>query len=311
MKPITLYTGALGLNDKLDPQRLISGSLREAPGFIELSQATDVSIDDRGLVSRRSGSTQVTAGNFHSLFCDNGTAFVIEERTEDAAIMRINADHTLTGIRSGLTKNKRMAWCQVQDATFYSNTVHIGVIRNSVSATWAVSTYNGPDSSESFASSIPLATHIGHRNGILGLAVGNVVFFNHLPYLFGLFSLARGFVQFESAVKMVKPVAGGWFISDAKNTWFFKGDTPLNFSQQLAANYPAHEWGDATEYPLAADMGIDAQGVVALWSSTEGICAGMPDGSLINLTHDKVTTPTATTAASLVFDRQKLIVCGE
>lgn len=300
-----LFSSVSGINTQVDPTRIKYDSRK---GIADLAYAVDVSIDDTGLISSRKGHGAVAqTGVFHSLFCDGGDAYIVQDRTSDAAVLQVGTDLSVSGVRSSLTKAARMAWVQVNDATFYANGHENGVIRSGTSGSWPVDSYNGPDSSEDFQAA-PVGTHLGHRNGIMGIAVGNVVWFNHLPYVFGLFNLKSGFVQFETDVRMVKPVAGGWFISDSKTTWFFQGDHPRNFVQVRAATYPAIEWGEAIDCPMARDIGIDANGVAAIWASEQGVCAGLADGSLVNMTTAKLDMPVATVAASLVYDKSNVLV---
>ena len=67
VKPITLFSSAAGLNTKFDPQRLLFGT-KDDPGFVELSQAVNVSIDDRGLIEQRQGLSTVQSGYYSALF---------------------------------------------------------------------------------------------------------------------------------------------------------------------------------------------------------------------------------------------------
>ena len=163
-KPITLYNGSSGLNTVLDPQRLSQGS-KDRPGIIELSQAVNVSIDDRGLVTLRNGYTEAVEGEFHSLFCDGGDCFVVQENASDAAIMRVRDDHSIVLVRSGLSKGLRMCFAQANTDTFYSNGVQNGFIRNGVNYPWPVQTYRGPDADVDFATSVPVANHIAFLQG--------------------------------------------------------------------------------------------------------------------------------------------------
>ena len=295
-KPITLYSSTAGLNTRLDPERLLFG-IKDNPGLVELAQAVNVSIDDRGLVTLRNGDSLLLAGNFHSGFCDGGDCFAVEERTSDAAIVRIVSvsPFTTAGVRSGLTKNKRMAWGQSNTDTFYSNGVQNGYIRGGVSSAWPVGSYTGPDADLQFDSAAPLADHIAFiQGGKLILAVGSALFINHEPFQYGLFSKRKGYIGFESDVTMLCPVDAGFFASDGKATWFFrKMEGWYAYKQERVEDAPVIAGSLAYDRVQLRGIGMEGNGFGRIWCSAEGVCLGTDEGTLINLTKEAVVYPTA------------------
>lgn len=288
-KIITLYSGSIGLNIKLDPQRL-----SQEEDKIEFSQAVNASIDDRGLVTLRNGNILLTTGAFHSLFCFGGDCFVIQERSTDAAIMRVNSDFTLTGIRSSLTKNLRMTWSGVNGDTFYSNGTQNGFIRAGISSAWPANTYIGPTADMQFTSVAPIANHMAFiQGGKCILARGKDVFINHEAFKYGLFSLRYGAIGFESNVTMLCPVQSGFFASDGSSTWFFRQlEEWYHYKQELVDNASVIEGSLAHDRVMLRDIGFDVNGFGRVWASMSGICLGMDDGTMINLTKEKVKYPT-------------------
>jgi hypothetical protein len=290
VEPITLFDGAVGLNTVLDPQRLSHGT-RETPNYIELAEAVNVSIDDRGLVSLRKGDQLAQAGSFHSLFCDGGDCFVIQERTSDAVIMQVNPNMTLTGIRSGLAKNRRTSFTQANNDTFYANGAQNGFIRGGVSSPWPVDTYHGPETNLSFVAA-PVGNHVAFKpGGLMLIGAGPVLWINHEPFSFGMFNQRSGFVQFGSDIRMICPVAAGVFVSDSEQTWFLRGQSWFDFVQERVDTAPAIEWSLAHDRIALRDTGIDASGFGRFWASTDGVCIGLDDGSIINLTKEKINYP--------------------
>lgn len=304
VKPITLYSAAVGLNTRLDPQRLTQG-VKDHPGLVELSQAVNVSIDDRGLVSLRNGDTLAQAGDFQSLFSSGRDCFVVEERDSDAAIMRAASlsPVVLEGVRSGLTKGRRIAWCQVNDDTFYGNGLQHGFIRSGVSHPWPAGTYTGPDADISFETSAPVAEHIGFRpGGQMLLAEGPAVWINHLPFQFGLFSKRHGYIGFDSDLTMLAVVRDGFFASDAHRTWFFrKGEGWYTYRQDIAENAPALLGSLAHDPVPLREIGVDGEGFGRIWASTRGVCLGTDDGRLINLTEEKINYPAGYTRGACLL----------
>jgi len=308
-----LYRGTIGLNNKLDPERIFHGS-KERPNIIELAIAKDVSIDDSGMVQMRKGIVLGVAGSYHSLFCDDGgDCFVVRENTTDATIHKVTISGTTvslsSAIVSGLAKGQRVAFVQANDLTMWGNGSVCGIIQSGINGTWSVDAYNGPDQNVSFLSIVPVANHLGYdRAGTLAIARANVIFFNYLAFVFGLFSSGRGWVQFPTNVRMVKSVESGWFVSDQKRTYFERGINWSDINERVVAEYPAHEWSCAHELIAATDLELDMDGSCAIWSSPLGIVAGLPTGSIINLTKEKIKYPTAyDRAACLIYDNRKII----
>jgi hypothetical protein len=132
--------------------------------------------------------------------------------------------------------------------------------------------------------------HLAYFNTRWYISVDSVLWVSE-PYAPGLFDKARGFIQFDSHIRMIKPVDTGIFISDSNNTWFFAGKDYTDFEQRLVAPYPALEWSEAIDYINAADLGLEIVGRCALWGSQEGAIIGSPDGRAINITEDKIVYP--------------------
>ena len=308
---VTLYSGASGLNTVLDPQRLSQGG-KDDQGTIELAQAVNVWIDDRGLVTLRTGDTLVQAGEFHSLFCDGGDCFVVQDGAVSGTLHRVLVSEAgvvslSAPIRLDMIRGARLSYAQVGHLTFYTNGTQHGIITGGVDGVWGVDTYQGPEEI-SFLSSVPVGNHLGYDGaGTLAVAKGSVVLFNYLLFSFGLFSEAKGWVQLASNVRMVRFVETGWFISDQQRTYFFRGFNWNTFIESVVVEYPAHEWSCANARILAADVGLDMQGHCSVWSSPRGICLGTPNGTVINLTESRVDYPRAyERAACLIYDNKKI-----
>lgn len=307
MPLITLYKGSSGLNTVLDPKSINSNA---EENLIEFSQAVNISIDDRGLVTLRNGSILIKSGEYHSIFCNNGNCFIIEERVNDAAIVRLNGDGTTTGIRSSLAKGLRMAWCQSGEDTFYSNGMQNGFIRAEVSNEWPVNTNSNPDDDRQFLTEIPKASHIAIRqHGQILLAFDNIILANDFPFMYGLFCLRSGVIAaFESNVTMLISVDDGFYVSDGKNIWFFRQmEGWYNYKQELIENAPALVGSVAIDRIRLTDAGIDSPGYGAVWASTKGICIGTDNGQANNLTEAKIMYPDGYTLGACLIKNHTVI----
>lgn len=296
MPVIDLFTSASGLNTTVDPVRLKYNS---EVGISDLATAVNITIDNTGRISRRLGWNLKEAGEFHSLWCDGGDCFVIKETETYASIMQVLPDLSVYGVRAYLTKDKQMSWVDVNGVTYYSNTFQNGFIKNGISDAWSIGTYTGPDTSRSFTS-VPLGSHLTFYKGRIVIAMGSTLWFTE-PNSPGLVDSVRGFWNFASDILMVKDVEDGLFVSDSNATYFLRGSSPHDFVQDRVATYPAHKWSVCTDKIEIDDLELNEDGLGVLWSSSKGICIGLPSGRIRNLTKERLNLPKAyTKGASLL-----------
>lgn len=311
--------GTVGLNTRLDPERIQQGS-RDNGYTIELARAANISIDDRGLASLRWGYGDGVEGDFHSLFCDGGDCFAVQERESDAAIVRVTSVSPLTiapaPVRTGLTKNKRMGWCQVNYDTFYGNGVQNGYIRSGANYAWPVGSYTGPTIDAQFEASAPVAEHIAVVPWMqMALAVGPVVFLNHGPpsFQFGLYSKRMGAIGFDSNITMLCSVQAGFFASDSNRTWLLRkvGEGWYDYRQELVEDAPAIVGRLAHGRVRLKSMGIEAEGFARVWVSKKGVCFGLDDGTFINRTEGTVDGPNGSTLGACLITLDRVISTGD
>lgn len=285
-KPITIFTGATGLNIVEDPVRLP----RQKDGTSDLQAAVNVSIDQSLRVNSRRGVSQLQSGAFHSLFCDRGDGFVVK----GDSLFQVAADGSLRGVRSGLTEGARMDFSQVGDRTYYVNGFELGYVVGGTSYTWGKGEYAGPDTNRVFSGPVP-GNHLTEFAGRMLISEGSVIWVSEL-YDFGLYDKAERFVQFNTKVLMMKPVDAGLFVSTERFTYFLEGLSPTQWKPWKLAGYPAVEWSDAIDYVNSVDLGFEQSGLCPLWASPEGAIMGLPTGQIINLNKDKVIYPEAVKA---------------
>lgn len=279
MDSIVIFKGTTGLNTVNDPVRLPDG---------DVAEIVNLRIDQSGRPSKRVGQTLIQSGVFHSLYCADGDCFIAKDRDTDTAIYQVGNDGTLVGIRSGLSKNKHIAFKQYGTKTYYCNGLQSGIIENGISSSWEVGEYQGVTTDRSF--SIPEnMEHIEIHSGRIFASAGPVLWWSEL-FRFDLFDQARSLVQFHTNIRMIKSVAGGLFVSTERNTYFLSGNKPTEFTLIKTANFPAIEWSDAIEYVDGANIGFDP-GLCALWVSIEGAILGFPTGQILNLTKEKIIYP--------------------
>lgn len=291
----------LGLNSKDDPAVLISNQ-----GDTALAVAVNVRITRQGLLEQRQGYEVKRPGTYHSLFVHRD-AYCIKEEASSGSIFRIAADFSEQGIRANLTKDARMDWAKVDKAVFYCNGYQNGFILDGASFPWPVGIYNGPDTSEAFTQ-MPVGTHLAHRNGIIGVSVGDSVYFNNLPFSYGLVSPRRGHFRFSSRVLMIVACDAGFFVSDEHSMYLLIGNTPDDFELKKLESGPAVEWSNThSTFDGTVLKKLNVQGACSAWLSTKGICVGLPDGSVRNLTEAYVDVPIKLAGATVISPSNTLI----
>ena len=295
--PLTIFTGTPGLNNRVDPVRL---KIDRETGIAELAQAINITIDDTGRPSRRLGASLLAAGGFHSMFCDGGDCFVVQDHALESAIYQLSTAHTLAGVRSGLTKGLRFGWCQVGTDTYYSNTQQNGIITAGVSRAWAAQAHVGAPTTRQF-SAPPLGSHLAHFAGRMWIASGSVLYYSE-PFAYGKYDLARCFIWFGTDITLVKPVKDGLFVSDSNRTFFLAGTNPKEFDQRTVLDTPAHAYSAAFGYIDGADLGLPGAGPCAVWSCDEGLCVGTQSGELRVITKDRLIYPTGSRGATVFYN---------
>lgn len=121
------------------------------------------------------------------------------------------------------------------------------------------------------------------------IAAGNLVYYS-AP--FGL-EWFRGdqFWAFDSAVTMIAPAEDGLYIGTQTQTLWMAGLSPSDMTVVQRHDQGAVK-GSQTFLPIMAIKDQQGEHLAPAWLSTEGLCAGLPGGILLNLTEQwKFTAP--------------------
>jgi len=297
IKPKTLFAGLSGLNTKIDPVRIMYDP---ETGIGELQEAVNVDIDDSGMISRRKGQMDISLDAFDDVFCDKGDCYAVKNRASDTAIYQLSADMvTLTGVWAGLAKGARISFCQVGDKSFYSNGYQSGYFEAGIRYPWPTLTPDGVETTREFFQA-PIGTIIGHYDGHMLMVQGNVVWITE-RYEYGKVRMAKNFWQMGTDITMMKPVAGGIWLSDQQQTGFVSGDGYISgFGFNKKSSFPAHERSANIELVDLSQSAFEVPGLSAVWSCDAGLCIGTEQGQLIVATGAKLVYPTGGSGATVV-----------
>jgi len=291
----------LGVNNRVLPSRL---AYDIETGEVDLAEAVNCDIDDSRQITRRLGSSQISSVISHSAFCNKGDCFFVQDRTSDAAIYRLGDDFiSYAGVRSGLTKGNRVAFCQVGDKTYYTNQVQTGVITDGVSAAWPdQSAHVGAATTREFYPA-PAGKHLEYWMGRMWISVGSVIYASE-PFAVGKYAMARCFFQFGANVVMMKAVEGGMWVSTAEEIGFISRADDFKSLQWVGkdSRKPAHEWSVCHELVDLSKTALQIPGESAVWSSDDGVCVGKENGQLEVITEERLLYPASAEGATVVSD---------
>jgi hypothetical protein len=290
-KQYLLLSGSTGLSTRVDTTRI---PYDPEAGVQALAQAVNVDIDDTGRVRRRQGFSELQAGSFHSLFCQGGHCLVIQEHTSTAALYRVSQDGVLTGIRSGLTKGRRMSFHSVNSQIYYSNGIETGIYDESTGASspWAKNAnivdairvdregYDPPPA-RNIAS-------IGAFMLISDASSPSVLWWSD-PLNFSSFNLDDGHIDLAHPVTMLKAVRDGVWVGTDRETLFISGVTPGEWGIARRIPYGVNAFSGTHEPVSAVRLGLEhSEGEGFLWLSDRGVCWGGNGGQYVELGHEAV-----------------------
>lgn len=286
----TIYSGGIGINNKVVPHRL---PFDQKTGVAAFESATDVLIDKTGEVVSLRGTSKVQDGSFHSFFRASNGFYVVKNRDSDSALYKAIPDATgeltLSGIRSGLTNNAKISFVELNGEYLYCNGYQNGILSQDVSSPWPVNVWKGPETSKPMLPT-PVGSHIDLLSGRILVSVDNELIFTEYGRP-GLIDGVDNNRLFESKILMICAVETGVYVSDEKAIFFLQGNNPHKWKMRKVLDYPAIEWGVNQDLVNPSKFGFDAHGLSGLFATVKGPVIGLQDGTAINLIDDNVKLP--------------------
>ncbi len=250
----------------------------------ELTEASNIDIDNEGKASRRGGYTRkfTPDGKMHSVWSNDRICLFVDGST----LKRLWPDYTATTIRENVS-SLPMEFVDINENVYYSNASVIG---------WVDSLGNDnqfTDPGINFKVKPIPGQHIEYYNGRLYIARNETLWFTD-AYAFGRIDMRMNAIKMKDEMTMLKAVDDGIYVSigdinDRSSVMFLSGNTPEDFTSKEVANYGAIE-GTAVK-PKSSYIGDGANGKTVLWASRKGICLGANSGSFTNLTATRYEVP--------------------
>ena len=154
----------------------------------------------------------------------------------------------------------------------------------------------------------PPAGHlVRYYAGRMFVAVDDALFYSE-PFAHELFDMRR-YLALDGRITLFAPAEknGVWVATDKAIGWV-EGTDPDKFEYVQKADYGAIE--GALDYVEGSLFGDGGQGDVRipLWLTTEGVCAGMTNGTLRNLTRERYSFSASGQGAALFMPAEKRFV---
>jgi hypothetical protein len=290
--PITVFSGSTGLNTKLDPTRV---RFDRQAGISDLAVAYNVDHDASGRISRRKGYSATAALTAaHSLWAaaEVGPCFFVT----GTSLCELHTDYSYTAVAT-VTAGATVRYLQLADKTLWLNGFEKGLIQHGTAQGWTAGAYYGPTTRRTL-SDPPIGHLVAHHRGRVWIGQGAVAWYSE-PFSTNQFDLTRNFVPFVSRLRLIVSCGRTLFVSDETSTWALVGATPNDAELVQVADYPAIEGTEAV-LDLSRLGAGELTGIGAIWTSAQGICVGLPEGQLLNLTQKKLDLPTAAAGAGAV-----------
>jgi hypothetical protein len=263
----------VGANNVDDPSE-VSGILSADPFLIlsEMTELSNVDVNNNGKVLRRRGYTLRVNNAAHSMWSNNKECYFIE----NGFLKRFNSDYTIN-IVGTLPSNRRAVYEQVNDVIVISDGDYYRILQDNFLYSADVKDGLPPVGGQTLC----------FFKGRLYIGKESNIYFT-LPYDIETMDEVNNLIPLASYVKMIVAVDDGMFISTSKEIFFFKGNSPEEFEVIKVANYPAI-YGTATkckgEIFGEALQGVSSEAII--FATTQGICVAGDSGFFRNISKYK------------------------
>lgn len=267
----------------------------------KLRNAVNVLIDATGRVRTRPGLEEDYAGSgCHSFFaCPLGRFFV------EGGVLKQHTGGAATALRNVAGP---VAYEYVNGEVYCTDGAQIWKIDASLAvAAWgdAASTGEADFTNSTFdiypeVYSPPppgsiLRYHFG-RIYIVDADDPRIVWFTE-PYAFGRVKLQKGYLGFESPVRIFESVSDGIWCATDECTWWLAGTDPSEFAQQLMTVNPQLNYGGVARSSVKVPFDNDV-----MWMSPYGAVRAAPGGQIKALHENDVAVSPAAVGASLILE---------
>lgn len=292
-KPITIFNATRGLNTKIDPARVEQSE----DGIVDLTVALNIDIGTTGRISRRKGFIRkIEIANPHSLYCDEKVSLFVA----DNHLQNLGSDYSSTPLLALSSGDNTMRYVRVVDAVYFCNGVDIGVYRDEVASQWIAGGYHGV-----VVQAPPTGTHIEHFKGRIYVAKDTFLYYSE-PFQYDRFNYYTNVIPFGEKINMIRKTVDGLYVGTDAGVYFLAGDptdSQIHKVSTLTVIDHTDEYARTEWFMLENVRPADC----CLWSSTMGVCVGLPSGQVYEMTQQRIDIPPASSGCSLVDEKEIII----
>lgn len=122
--------------------------------------------------------------------------------------------------------------------------------------------------------------------GRLLVAAGRELYWSQ-PLAYHHFAIATDVQLFDTPVRLLEPVDGGFYVATDSATWWVAGDDPESWRPMELDSAPVAS-GAALRLPGYKVPGLEDPRPVVVWATANGFVAGLPGGQIRPLTDGRV-----------------------
>ena len=122
--------------------------------------------------------------------------------------------------------------------------------------------------------------------GRLLIAESNLLYWS-LPGAYHHWRVGLDLQLFPDRITMLAPLDGGFYVGTEREVLWVQGDDPENWSPREVDTRPALE-GTSLRVDGRKLPELQYPGVVQVWATTDGLAAGLPDGTVRHLTDGRL-----------------------
>ena len=132
----------------------------------------------------------------------------------------------------------------------------------------------------------PEGQRLAGFGGRLLIAAENILYWS-LPGAYHHWRTGLDLQLFPERITLLAPLDGGFYVGTEREVFWIQGDDPENWSPRRVDAHPAIE-GTSLRLDGRKLPQLQYPGVVQVWATTDGLAAGLPDGSVRHLTDGRL-----------------------
>lgn len=283
------YANCLGINNRLwsplikKPAKMFTGEFKE--NSYECVRATNLDIDDSNSLQLRAGRELVDADPCHSLYSDGTRNYGVW--SDKLCLVGDDFVRTDLGVTAG-----QVEYCQAGSFLVYTD----GTVIGTLDATAHVL----PTPTLPYKIAMPAGTSPTYYRGRLFVIVPDGIRMSD-PTSPLRTDERRGFIPLKG-VRFLAPTIDGIYAATDKATYFLKGEG--KFEKIPVATYGAIP--RTLAFANGAKIKDGYPHPIPVWCGTTGVCLGLPNGQIQNITATKYLMPQASSGAGVVREAENL-----